>query len=101
MIVVFWQENQTHCCIKSNSADAIAQKVEEGNAYLISNFSVEPFNLKFRCFEGHVQIVLHKDTIITPYQSNVSGIPQDVFKITNLSKLADYSDDNSSLVGMK
>ena len=101
MIVVFLQENRSHCWIKSNSAAAIAQKLKEGHAYLISNFSVEPFNLKFRCFEGDAQIVLHKETIITPLQSNVSGIPQDVFKITNLSKLADYAEENSCLVGIK
>ncbi|KAL1816237.1 hypothetical protein ACET3Z_018811 [Daucus carota] len=92
------QENRTHCWIKSNSAFAIADKLEEGHAYIISRFSVEAINLKFRCFEGDVHVLLHKQTIITPLQSNVSGIPQDIFKFTNLSKLADYADDDSCLV---
>ena len=95
------KDNRSHGWIPLTSMEAIAYKLEEGNDYIISNFSVQPFSLKYRCFEAEFHIVLHKNTDITLLRTSTSVIPRDVFYFTNLRSLTTNPVDIACLIGKK
>ncbi|WOG82391.1 hypothetical protein DCAR_0101555 [Daucus carota subsp. sativus] len=94
------RDNRLHCWIPSELVNALMDKFVEGCHYVISNFSVEPFNQKDRCFEAELHIVLHSNTAITDMPRSYSQIPKDIFCLKNLKTMIESAQTHDYLIDL-
>lgn len=70
-----------------------------GEMYELSNFVVEPFRGRFKCFQGSHQIIITGLTKVQILDPNSVCIPKNVFHFTDLQNFEPDNEEGFNLLG--
>ncbi|KAL1808435.1 hypothetical protein ACET3Z_025425 [Daucus carota] len=98
LIFVDKYDNRKHCWVPVECLNTVANRLTEGNSYIVNKFSVQPFLQNDRCFDDELHLVLNDNSIVTPIHSSSAGIPKDVFHFTNMRNLSNPASEITYLI---
>ena len=88
-----------HCWVPSPLFLDLDKAFVKGGLYVIRNFLIIPYTVKYRCFEAGLHLVLTTTSVVLPVMEQWCSIPEEIFGFFNLKNIPAALEQDSNLIG--